>query len=138
MHLGIRTDNPTAELTLQTESGETIEVYRWEAGRQLSDQLLEAIKALLQRHGRSWSDVKGLVVFRGPGSFTGLRIGATVANAIAYARDLPIVGTSGQAWMTEGGQKLRLGQNDVQAIPLYGSEPNITHPGQRSEPSNQA
>jgi tRNA threonylcarbamoyladenosine biosynthesis protein TsaB len=36
-------------------------------------------------------DIEGVVCFKGPGSFTGLRIGLTVGNALAYAQNIPVV-----------------------------------------------
>jgi len=49
------------------------------------------IETLLQTRGKSWADIQGLVCFQGPGSFTGLRIGLTVANALSYSYNLPVV-----------------------------------------------
>jgi tRNA threonylcarbamoyladenosine biosynthesis protein TsaB len=71
-------------------------------------------------------------VFQGPGSFTGLRIGITVANAIAYAQSVPIVGTRGEHWMADGIKRLQSGQNDTRVMPYYGADPNITKPGKQT------
>ena len=127
MMLTIRTDAPTAEIGLYSGK-KLVEAYSWEAGRQLSSQLLLQLEALLRRHGKSWKDLMGLVVFRGPGSFTGLRIGATVANTIAYAQSVAIVGVTGEQWVSEGVKALSGGANDGQIAPEYGAPANITKP----------
>jgi tRNA threonylcarbamoyladenosine biosynthesis protein TsaB len=100
----------------------------WESDRLLSSQLLEHLSGLLSRQRLTWDALSGLVVFRGPGSFTGLRIGVTVANAIAYAQDIPIVGATGDDWVQAGLKRLAAGQTDTQVVPHYGAPPNITKP----------
>ena len=131
MLLAIRTDTATTELFLMTPGGVIVARDRWESGRQLSSQLLDHIQKLLQKQNSTWSALAGIIVFRGPGSFTGLRIGVTVANAIAYAQSIAIVGTLGDTWLEEGAQRLRHKEDDTQVIPEYGALPHITKPGSR-------
>jgi tRNA threonylcarbamoyladenosine biosynthesis protein TsaB len=52
--------------------------------------LLPTIQALLRRAGASLDDLRGIVLSDGPGSFTGLRVGASVAKALVHARALPL------------------------------------------------
>jgi tRNA threonylcarbamoyladenosine biosynthesis protein TsaB len=52
--------------------------------------LLPAVQELLERAGVSLSHVTGVVLSDGPGSFTGLRVGAAVAKALVHARGLPL------------------------------------------------
>jgi tRNA threonylcarbamoyladenosine biosynthesis protein TsaB len=58
--------------------------------RRHAGALLPMIEAALRRRGAQLADVTGLVVSDGPGSFTGLRVGATAAKALARARGLPL------------------------------------------------
>ncbi len=57
-----------------------------------SQRLLPGIAWLLERTGLQPADVRGVAVSRGPGSFTGLRIGLSVAKAFAFANGIPAVG----------------------------------------------
>ena len=81
---------------------------------------------MLEGHGREWHDVDGMVVFQGPGSFTGLRIGLTVANALAQGLNVPIVATQNPRWIETGVKRLIHGENDRVAVPHYGAPVHIT------------
>jgi len=100
----------------------------WEAGRGLAKGLLAFLDKELSFQDKTWDDVTGLAVYKGPGSFTGLRIGITVSNSLAYARSLPIVGATGEQWRTEAIARLSRGENDEIVLPEYGGEANITQP----------
>jgi tRNA threonylcarbamoyladenosine biosynthesis protein TsaB len=76
--------------------------------------------------GLQASSLQGLVVFTGPGSFTGLRIGISTMNAMAYAQNIPIVGVGGENWLLDGIKRLKNHENDKIVTPNYGREPNIT------------
>jgi tRNA threonylcarbamoyladenosine biosynthesis protein TsaB len=52
--------------------------------------LLPLIQTLLARADASLDALKGVVVSDGPGSFTGLRVGAAVAKALVHTRRLPL------------------------------------------------
>lgn len=95
----------------------------WLANRTLARDLPGTIDDLV---AGDYDQLDGVVAFRGPGSFTGLRIGITVANAIAYGRNLPIVGTSGDTWLADGIKQLSSHCNDQIVLPEYGAAPHIT------------
>ncbi|HXW97094.1 MAG TPA: tRNA (adenosine(37)-N6)-threonylcarbamoyltransferase complex dimerization subunit type 1 TsaB [Gemmatimonadales bacterium] len=58
--------------------------------RRHASALLPAIEACLERARLGYGDLEGLVLADGPGSFTGLRVGATVTRALTRARRLPL------------------------------------------------
>src|ERR1039458_2768475 len=123
----IRTDKPQAEIGLFR--GDTKTAYTtWRADRQLAETIHIKIRTMLGSHGHSFPDLKGIVVFKGPGSFTGLRIGISVANALADGLAIPIVGTAGKDWANQGVRLLGKGENETVVLPEYGSLPHITLP----------
>lgn len=100
----------------------------WNADRSLAKSLLAYIDEKLKQNNKTWSDITGIGAFRGPGSFTGLRIGLTVVNTIADANKVPIVGGTGDDWQNDVINRLKDGENDKIVLPLYGSEAHITTP----------
>lgn len=102
--------------------------HEWEAGRALAHQLLARITEALAEYDATLADIKGLGAFRGPGSFTGLRIGLTVLNTIADDQNIPIVGTQGDEWQNEAIARLDAAQNDAIVMPFYGREARVTAP----------
>lgn len=101
---------------------------QWEADRELAKGLLGYLDAQLSKNSKSWPDITAIGVFRGPGSFTGLRIGLTVLNTIADAQVVPIVGAIGENWQQEVISQIEAGKNDTIVLPHYGREANITRP----------
>lgn len=59
-----------------------------------SRHLLEMIHQILSISGTELDEIDGFAVTRGPGSFTGLRIGLSCVKGLAYAKDKPIVSIS--------------------------------------------
>ena len=100
----------------------------WEAHRELAKGLLAYLQSQLTAQGKTLKDITGLVAYRGPGSFTGLRIGISVLNSLAYAAQVPIVGETGDDWRAKGIARLARGENDEIVLPEYGGEANIITP----------
>jgi tRNA threonylcarbamoyladenosine biosynthesis protein TsaB len=100
----------------------------WQADRTLAKGLLGYLQVQLAAQGKSWQDVSGIGVFKGPGSFTGLRIGLTVLNTAADALAIPIVGATGDEWKRDAVARLNAGENDMIVLPEYGSDAHITKP----------
>lgn len=128
MILGIRTDKPEAELYLYKDQALT-DSLMWQAHRELSDTLLSKIDELLSSNAVQKNDLTGIIAYQGPGSFTGLRIGLSVANTLAYSLNIAVVAVSGENWQKKALAELRQqhGYNQPTA-PLYGSEAHITQP----------
>lgn len=126
MILLIDTSTPTCRVSMI--EGEWRYDTMWEAGRELAKGLLGFLEQELSFQEKSWQDVTGLVAYKGPGSFTGLRIGITVFNTLAHANNWPIVGTNGDNWRADGLKRLEAGEDDEIVLPEYGGEANITKP----------
>jgi len=125
--LTIRTDKPEAEVGLYRGS-QQLAYYTWLADRQLAETIHLKLKQLLDEQGLALNDLQGIVAYQGPGSFTGLRIGLSVANALAAGIDIPIIAAAGENWQAAGLERLERGVNDKIALPKYGSPPHITKP----------
>ncbi|MBU0648151.1 tRNA (adenosine(37)-N6)-threonylcarbamoyltransferase complex dimerization subunit type 1 TsaB [Patescibacteria group bacterium] len=69
----------------------------WEGGRNQSKDLLPKIEKLRKKTGGLWRDLTGVVVINGPGSYTGIRIGVSVANTVGMLMDVPVKGVDGLA-----------------------------------------
>ena len=89
MLLGIDTATDHASVALGVTVAAPIEESIGGARRHAS-ALLPMIQSLLRRAGTSLDDVTGIALSDGPGSFTGLRVGASVAKALVQARKLPL------------------------------------------------
>ncbi|HEY5695463.1 MAG TPA: tRNA (adenosine(37)-N6)-threonylcarbamoyltransferase complex dimerization subunit type 1 TsaB [Candidatus Saccharimonadales bacterium] len=126
MILLLDTSTPVCKLTL-VDGSEHFE-NEWDAGRQLAKGLLVYMRDQLNERGKTFSDISGIGVFTGPGSFTGLRIGIAVVNTLADAEGIPIVGAAGDSWQQEALKRLNDGENDRVVLPHYGADANITAP----------
>jgi len=123
--LAIRTDKPEAELYVYDNQQKLAEV-KWQAHRQLAETIHQQISEILDKSSISLKDVQGIVVFKSPGSFTGLRIGHSVTNALAYAQKIPVVAVSGEHWLNQGIEDLLAGNNHKIAVPEYGEPAKTT------------
>jgi tRNA threonylcarbamoyladenosine biosynthesis protein TsaB len=124
--LTIRTDNPEAEIGLYSDKKQ-LAYDMWHAHRDLSATIHAKLEELLKKQNKDWHDVQGIVCYQGPGSFTGLRIGLTVGNALAYTLKVPIVAEQND-WIERGIARLLGGESDPLALPHYGQDAHITLP----------
>lgn len=102
--------------------------YEWQADRQLAHGLLAFLRDCLAKHSASFQDITAIGVYRGPGSFTGLRIGLTVMNTLSDTLSVPIIGETGEDWVRSATRRLTNGENDMLVMPEYGAEAHITKP----------
>ena len=125
--LTIRTDKPEAEVGL-FENDTVFKYIKWQAHRELSLTIHKKILEVLKSQKKDWQDLEGIVCYKGPGSFTGLRIGLTVGNTLASGLNIPIISTTGEDWAKKGINKISEGQNEKIALPKYGAPVHITKP----------
>ena len=108
MKLYLDTSDMIAHLRLDDMS------YDWAGGREMAEGLHRFIHDKLVENHADWRDITEITFFSGPGSFTGLRIGSAVVNALAHELDIPLYDHHGE-------------RHDV-IIPDYGRPANITPP----------
>ena len=104
--------------------------YQEELNRLMAKNILAFIDKILKNEKVELEELGGICVVAGPGSFTGLRIGSTVANTIADALSIPIISVSGDSgeWYNKAKAKLLEGENQNMITPVYDKQANITMP----------
>jgi tRNA threonylcarbamoyladenosine biosynthesis protein TsaB len=85
-------DTSTEFLSIAIVRGEVLFSFDTLAGQSHSQLILPEIQKLLTSADIPLSDLNGLVFGAGPGSFTGVRIAAGVAQGLAYGTNFPVVG----------------------------------------------
>lgn len=91
MLLAIDTATRTASVALYDETG-IIGEATWRALENHTTSLMPQMVRLMAMSGTRMERVQVVAVAIGPGSFTGLRIGLSVAKGLALARGLPVIG----------------------------------------------
>ncbi len=64
------------------------------AGQRHAEMILGAVRRVLERAGLELAEIEGIAFGEGPGSFTGLRVACGVAQGIAFARGIGVIGVS--------------------------------------------
>ncbi len=94
--LAIDTCGPSGSVALGRLTGSELEhLGQIElAGRSYSATLVAAVGELLSRTGFQMKDVGAIVAVRGPGSFTGVRVGLSAVKGLAEPSSIPVVAVS--------------------------------------------
>lgn len=108
MKMYLDTSTPTTILKLDDHE------YTWKSGRDLAENLLKFLHDKLAENGKDFVDLEEITFMSGPGSFTGLRIGAAVVNTLANELNIPL--------------KNHHGETVKIILPDYGRGANITAP----------
>jgi tRNA threonylcarbamoyladenosine biosynthesis protein TsaB len=94
-------ESATEVLSLAVGAGGRVHEATIAAGQRQAELILGEIDALLARAGLAVADLHGVAFGAGPGSFTGLRIACGVAQGIAAARGIPVLGVNTLAAIAE-------------------------------------
>lgn len=105
MELAIDTSTAIASLAL-AEEGQTVAELTWRTELNHTREVLPAIQYLLDRAKVGLSSIKAIAVALGPGSFSGLRVGLSIAKGMAMTLGIPLVG---------------VGTLEVEAVPFASS-----------------
>ena len=91
--LALDTSTRQASLALCTEN-ELLGEYTWHVGNNHSVELLERIRRIVAECNITMQDIDAVAVAIGPGSFNGMRVALSVAKALAFSLQKPLVGIS--------------------------------------------
>lgn len=108
MNLYLDTSTPTTILKLDDN------IYKWDSGNALAEKLLSFLNEKLAENHKTWQDIKKITFMSGPGSFTGLRIGASIVNTLSHELNIPLYDHHNQ-------------KHPI-IIPSYGRAANISTP----------
>lgn len=89
-------------LTIDTSNNKKIKIgLKIDSKKYLIEQAIDSRRAqvtlplidkLIKEHNLTLKDLTGIEVNQGPGSFTGLRVGITIANTLGYLLQIPVNG----------------------------------------------
>ena len=85
--------------------------------RKHADEVLTMVQSILNQHNLALSSINAIAMISGPGSFTGLRIGAAVTQGLAFGTGCPVVCVSSLAMMAYDSLRKRDQKNTLE-IPL--------------------
>lgn len=91
--LTIQTASPAGGVAL-TDGERLLAELNLDVRKTPTEWLLRSAEELLDKAGIARSDLDGIGVVRGPGSFTGLRVGLATAKGLALAAGCPLIGIS--------------------------------------------
>lgn len=112
--LGIDTSNQLMTVAL-VEDGKLRAERTVNVKRNHSIQLMPAIDALFKEVDWKPKDLNRVVTAKGPGSYTGVRIGVTIAKTLAFSLGIDLVGVSSLKVLAANGEQLP----DSYIVPLF-------------------
>ena len=99
--LSIETATPVCSVSLFSEQ-QLIHTVRASAENMHANELTLCMQRLLDETEVSFNQLSAIAVSKGPGSYTGLRIGVSAAKGLCYALDIPLIGINSLSAMLGG------------------------------------
>jgi tRNA threonylcarbamoyladenosine biosynthesis protein TsaB len=91
--LALDTSNTTLGIAL-LENNQVLGEYITNLKKNHSVRIMPAVQTLMKDCGKTPQDLTKIIVAKGPGSYTGVRIGVTIAKTLAWTLNIPLVGIS--------------------------------------------
>jgi tRNA threonylcarbamoyl adenosine modification protein YeaZ len=106
MYLAMDTAGPRASLAVGDGRGGVLAEISPEVGARSSRALMPSVEALMAGAGLRPTDLEGVIVGRGPGSYTGVRIAAAAAKGLVHALGCPLFAYGSLSAMSEGTEEI--------------------------------
>lgn len=87
--LGINSATTVTEIAL-IKNQKVLAEKSWISNKDEAEKIPPAIRGILKKSGLNYKDIGMLFVVSGPGSFTGLRVGVTIGNALGFGLNVPM------------------------------------------------
>lgn len=95
-------DTATEACSVALQDNDSIHAHFELCQREHTQRILPLVQALLNQNALSLSQIDALAFGRGPGSFTGVRIGIGIAQGLALGAKLPMIGVSTLVTLAQG------------------------------------
>lgn len=130
MIIALETASPDISVALAAPDGTLLAVDGWASDRRQGHETLPRLLGLLEESGHGLEEASAVAVGTGPGSFTGLRVGMSLAKGLAIALDLPLVGIpSLESWLaaepSASGAAARAGAREAYLLIRGEAQPRI-------------
>lgn len=115
--LNFDTSTPVCSVAL-SEGGKILALRENTEGKNHAALLTVFIDEVLKEAGRKAGDLDAVAVGKGPGSYTGLRIGVSSAKGMAYALSVPVIALPTLKIMARGYATEKSLNNNVLMVPM--------------------
>lgn len=133
MILFLDTSSENTTVKILDYQGAIVDQKIWTSQKNQSEELLLEVDRLLAKNRLSKIDLTKIIVVCGPGSYTGLRVGLSTANALAFGLNIPIFGVKDNLSIKNLKSILDSKQSGFEQsiLPKYAYPPKITRPRDR-------
>jgi tRNA threonylcarbamoyladenosine biosynthesis protein TsaB len=115
MIICLETATPLCSVALCNDTG-VITLKESDESKTHAAMITVYIDEILKQHGIKVSDLEAVAVSKGPGSYTGLRIGVSVAKGLAFGAEIPLIGVETTLSMFNG---IKMKDNKADNNTLY-------------------
>ncbi|HRW58964.1 MAG TPA: tRNA (adenosine(37)-N6)-threonylcarbamoyltransferase complex dimerization subunit type 1 TsaB [Chlamydiales bacterium] len=115
--------NPS--LIILTKDQKIEKIFIIEDSHKISSLLMPAIEIFFKENKISVKDLKYIATSKGPGSFTGVRVGASIAKAFSYAQKIPLIAYNSLEILTSAKNPSTVLALDAKSSGVYIQRPSL-------------